>query len=280
MLLFPLARRAAITLGAAMLTMATPALADANLNISPLRFELDARAPNTTLTLFNNGDEAGTFAIEFVEMEMDENGQLNPVEEGTVPANSLAELVRYAPRRVTLAPGTSQTVRLGIRRDALAGMADGEYRSHLQVRTLVGNNNVFNLEQPQDDGMLGIQVQVSRAIAVPFVFRKGELAAELTLDSPALVPASGEQPAQLKFDMVLAGNRSVHGNTQAVWVSPDGKREVIGELNAISLFLPQTRATRTMNLSPDHALPSEGTIEISFTEKGADEPMTGAILSL
>ena len=42
---------------------------------------------------------------------------------------SAADLVRYSPRQVELAPGEVQTVRIQIRKPE--GLKDGEYHSHL-----------------------------------------------------------------------------------------------------------------------------------------------------
>ena len=51
-------------------------------------------------------------------------------------------MLSWSPRQITLQPGTAQVVRLMVRKPE--GLAEGEYRSHLDFMDLVADQYSFN----------------------------------------------------------------------------------------------------------------------------------------
>ena len=134
---FPMFRTMAFVV-AALLVLAVPAkplfAAPGDLLISPVRVVLEGRQRSAELTLVNRGEETMTYRVEFENRRMLEDGRFESAleaREGELFADSM---IRYAPRRITLEPGSPQTIRVLLRKPS--DLAEGEYRSHLLFRAV------------------------------------------------------------------------------------------------------------------------------------------------
>ena len=120
---FAALRRSALVLGAlaSSLTLTTPVSAQGDLLIAPTRVILDGRR-GTEIILSNIGDEEATYRISLELRRMTAEGALVDVElENANSAEEAAlEMIRYAPRRITLPPGQPQAVRVAARPGAAA----------------------------------------------------------------------------------------------------------------------------------------------------------------
>src|SRR4051794_31814423 len=97
------------------LARAEPA-AGAGLLVAPTRVAFDARHRTAAITVMNSGSKAATSRISFVQMVMDEAGQVRELTPEQQAQNPADQLVRYSPRQVYLEPGVAQTVRLQVRK--------------------------------------------------------------------------------------------------------------------------------------------------------------------
>ena len=95
----------------------------ANLNISPKRVTFDKNRRSATVYVYNQGNGAATFDISLVDRVMLTDGQIVAIKdtEGKADQTAVAAQLKSAkdvllvsPRRVTLAPGQGQTVRLRV----------------------------------------------------------------------------------------------------------------------------------------------------------------------
>ncbi len=258
---------------AAALLTAFAGLAQA-VSVTPNRFVLDESTQSATLTIFNTGEAPGRFLIDFIEMEMNAEGGLDPLPEGSAPANSAVDLIRYAPRRVTVAPGRSQTIRLAVRRDVLAQRAAGEYRSHLRIRNAPDNAGGVDVEDRARPGgdTVGFSIAMNRAIALPLIVRKGELTVQAALENVRA------EPRGVALTTTIDGSRSVHGDLEATWIRTDGARVPLGAIRAISVLPPQTRVNRLIPYAADAPRPADGQVEVVFTAS-ADGELLARVVS-
>ena len=96
----------------------------ADLSLFPTRLVLEKNQRAAQVELMNSGTEPETYRIRLVNRRMGENGEFIAIE-APGPGEQFADsLLRYSPRQVTIAPGTSQTVRLLLRKPA--DLAAGE----------------------------------------------------------------------------------------------------------------------------------------------------------
>ena len=111
---------------------ATPARAGVgDLLVAPTRLVLDGRR-GTEMVLNNVGDEPATYRISVEFRRMTREGGLDEVAEPNAEERAAADMIIYAPRRVTLAPHEPQSIRIAARPPQ--GLPDGEYRVHLLFR--------------------------------------------------------------------------------------------------------------------------------------------------
>ena len=95
---------------------AVPAAAAPAIVVNPTRIELGDRERSAEIRIRNGGSETGVYRLSFVNVRMTPEGRLETVETAETPA--AADLIRFSPRRVTLAPGEIQVVRVRVRRPA------------------------------------------------------------------------------------------------------------------------------------------------------------------
>jgi hypothetical protein len=196
--------------------------AGGNLSILPVRLVLEGRTRSEEVMLRNTGKGKATYRILFTEMVMNENGE---IEECRKPAGqtTAADLVRYSPRQVELAPGEMQTVRIQVRKPE--GLPDGEYRSHLLFQSVPDVKPPAPL-QGETDRALSVKLNTVLGISIPVIIRHGDTGGKISLtDLRYWQPdrkVAPEAPPVLSFRMLREGNRSLSGDVTAV-VESGGK---------------------------------------------------------
>ena len=116
----------------------------ADLSIFPTRIVLEKNQRAAQVELMNNGTEPETYRINLVNRRMGESGEFIEIEkpgEGELFADPL---LRYSPRQVQILPGSSQIVRILVRKPA--ELLVGEYRSHLQFDRLAQASGSSSIE--------------------------------------------------------------------------------------------------------------------------------------
>src|SRR5436190_16087037 len=124
----------AILAAAPLLALPAPAEAGVgDLLVAPTRLVLDGRK-GAEIILNNIGEEPATYRVSIEFRRMTEDGGLEDVATPTAADQTAADMIIYAPRRVTLAPREPQAIRIAAR--APQGLPDGEYRVHLLFRAI------------------------------------------------------------------------------------------------------------------------------------------------
>src|SRR4029079_9960478 len=120
----------------------------------------------------NIGDEPATYRISVDFRRMDENGGLEEVEQPSAAEQVTADMIIYAPRRVTLAPHEPQSIRIAARPPQ--GLPDGEYRVHLLFRAIPPSTPVTASDAPDGKG-LKLQLIPVYGVTIPVIVRLGRL---------------------------------------------------------------------------------------------------------
>lgn len=211
----PVKRRAAVLVALPLLalTMTGTALAGASVDLDPKRIVFEGRTRSAEITLFNSGDAPGTYRILLKDVRMRPDGSFEEVAVKDA-LNPARDLVRYAPRQVTIAPGESQTVRVAVRKPA--GLAPGEYRSHL-LFTALPETEAAPASGPQGRAApsegVATNLKVNLGLSIPVIAREGELAAEASLVGPRLEPGPGGR-SRLAVDLRRRGTTSLFGDVE------------------------------------------------------------------
>lgn len=240
----------------------------AQLMVHPTRIVLEKDQRSAQLEIINNSNEPGTYRITLVNRRMDENGGFS-MAETPAPGEQFADgMLRYSPRRVILAPGASQVIRIMTRKPA--DLATGEYRSHLLFAKQADPAGPNSVETADDkSGTIGVALTALIGISIPVIVREGDTAATVSLSNLALSKPSAGQPLVVSLDMQRSGNQSVYGDL-TVSFAPAGEaaHEIIGKASGVAVYTPNAlRHVKLPLTSPVGMVLANGTLTASYRER-------------
>ncbi len=274
----PLIRACVLGLLAALLAP----LAKADLMLYPTRVEMEKNQRATQVELVNRGQATESYRVSVVNRRMTDTGQIVPADNAEPDERFATDMLRYSPRQVTLKAGESQTVRISLRKPA--GLANGEYRSHLQFDRLPDVEGSSDLEQTAKaaSGDFAVRLTALVGASIPVIVRHGDTSASVTLDTLSVEPASqADSPPLLAFHMNRSGNRSVYGNLLATYTPVGGRPVDISQVNGVAVYVPNSvrKAKLPIRLPVGMALKG-GVIQLIFSQRPEDGGKTMAQASL
>lgn len=240
----------------------SPAHAAGDLLVAPTRIVLDGRR-GTEVILNNIGKEEATYRISLELRRMTKNGKLEDVAEEDVNEKEAAvrNIIRYAPRRVTLPPNQPQSIRIGV--NSLQNVPDGEYRAHMLFRAIP---KVAPVTQTPDEAK-GVQIQLNPVygVTIPVFVRKGKLHAEAALANPRLETDEDGNPV-LRVDAARRGNGSVFGEIRVT--PPNGEGPMI--FRGIAVYPELDSRIISLPLTPETAAALRGPVTVSYYTPAED----------
>jgi P pilus assembly chaperone PapD len=221
-----------------------------NLNITPKRLVLERGNRSGTVYIFNQGSVPATFDISLVERVMLPSGEIKPLAEARTEPQSQAiasklasaqRLLVAAPRRVSLAPGKGQTIRI---RATAPADAVGEYRTHLTVTTVPPRDTGVTAEQAREGGagQLSFQITSVFGLSIPVIVRPGPVDARgaienMRLSHADISPDGVAKPVRtpvVRFELRRVGANSLFGNVEVR--SARGKDRPLGMARGIGVY--------------------------------------------
>lgn len=252
---FGLALAAAATLVAAL-----PAQAQGDLLVAPTRVVIN-NAGNAEVVLSNIGATPATYRISLELRRMDESGDFSDIEEASANTTERAalDMVRFAPKRVTLLPGQPQAVRLSVRPPE--GTPDGEYRVHMNFRAIPTPTGpeTASAEQGPATGVT-IRLTPVYGITIPVFVRKGRLEAQASIGSAKLVKF--QEQAFLEVEMSRTGTRSVYGEL----IGKGRQGEILFNLRGIAVYPEVNRRKVHVPLNPEQLSKIRGPVKLEYRE--------------
>ncbi len=246
-----------------LLALLVPAMAEANLLITPMRAVLDDRTRSTVFTLMNTTTKPLTYRVLWEEKRQRDTGgyiDLESVESAEYPASPM---LRQSPRQITIGPGQRQKVRVSLRKPA--DLAPGEYRSHLLFKSVPTAEQ--QAEETENRGA-ALQLNINLSFSVPVVVRHkakdvAAKIADITLEKGA------EDAPQLKVTIQRKGNISAYGKLIVYMKRPGSdKTEKIGILNNVAIFRELNKREMTVKLQVP-SVPKGAVLGVSY--EGDDE---------
>lgn len=235
---------------------AAPVSAQGDLLVAPTRVILNG-GRGTEVILSNIGAEEATYRISLELRRMQSDGNLVDVAEGSANDKERAalEMIRYAPRRITLPPGQPQSVRIAARPGA--DLPDGEYRVHMAFR---------GIPKPAPapipgEAATGISVALIPiyGVTIPVIVRQGRLEAQVAISDPHM--ASGEEGRLLEFGLTRSGDSSTYGEVR---VSKGGA--LIYLVRGLAIY-PEIGVRKvSLALTPEQAAAMTGPVRIEYRE--------------
>lgn len=252
-------RRFAIALSVLPILLApAPAVAQGDLLVAPTRVIING-AGNAEVVLSNIGNQAATYRIGLELRRMEPDGDFADVTEAEANATEKAalEMLRYAPKRITLLPGQPQAIRLSAR--PAPELPDGEYRVHMSFRTVPPALSPEVAQEQAATGQLAIRLTPVYGITIPVFVRKGRLEAAATIANPRL--GGNDTSKWLELDMRRTGQRSVYGEIL-------GKRggEQVFQIKGVAIYPEVQGRTIKVPLTAEQAAKLTGPIRIEYRE--------------
>jgi P pilus assembly chaperone PapD len=204
-------RPATLALAIALTAAASPVNAGVgDLLVAPTRIVLDG-GRGTELVLNNIGEEPATYRISVEFRRMNPDGTLAEVSEPTAQEKAAADMIVYAPRRVTLAPREPQAIRIAARPPQ--GLPDGEYRVHMLFRAVPPANPVVPADGEQPKGVQ-LRLIPIYGVTIPVIVRLGNLEAKSAIADVKLETRDGKPAVGLKLSR--SGTRSTFGEVRVL----------------------------------------------------------------
>ncbi len=233
--------------------------------VAPTRIVIEGRTRTASVNLINRGDQAGTFRITFERKRMTETGRVVSIEKPVAGKIYADQIIRYAPRQVTLAPGQSQVVRLMVRKPS--NLAHGEYRSHLLFQGLppdTGKN--IESQVKTKSNKLSIRIIPVLGVSIPVIVRHGNTQASVTLEKLRLENKSKDsKKAILVLTAKRSGNRSVYGDFTVYFTPEGGKKVTVAQSNGNAIYTPNTyRIVRISLQTPNKVKLDNGVLEVVY----------------
>lgn len=249
-----------------------------DINLFPKRLVLDGSREIAMIGLYNKAASEGDYEITLRNLRMTSDGQLVPLEASDPAAGDVrpaSDMVRHSPRRVTLRPDESQTVRLMLR--APADLPPGEYRTHFQVvsipRDVVDGVSINEAVGEAETGGIGVKIRPRIGLSIPVIVRIGATTLEAGIaDARVLTAADGSQAVE--FTLTRRGTRSAYGD---ITITAAGLGEPLAVLRGVGVY-PEVSARRvTVPLPVAQPALREGTrLKITFTD---DDHAPGTLLA-
>jgi len=252
---------------AAFLGVSTPASAGVgDLLVAPTRIVLDGRK-GAEIILNNIGDEPATYRVSVDFRRMNPDGTLSDVAEPTERDKASADMIVYAPRRVTLAPRQPQAIRLAARPPQ--GLPDGEYRVHMLFRAIPPATPIVpaaaDSEAPKG---LRFQLTPVYGVTIPVIVRLGNLEAKAGIANVHLAK-SANGGAAVALDLSRSGARSTFGDVR---VMKPGAKEPIAVQKAVAVYTEIGSRRVTLPVRADYKGALTGPVTVQYLEtsdKGA-----------
>lgn len=258
--MFAWKRKIALAVIAAAIAASAPAPASAgvgDLLVAPTRIVLDGRR-GTEIVLNNVGDEPATYRISVEFRRMTPEGDLVEVTNPTPQEQAAADMIVYAPRRVTLAPHEPQSIRIAARPPQ--GLPDGEYRVHLLFRAVPTATPVAAAAAAPVKG-LHLQLIPIYGVTIPVIVRLGNLQVTAGISNVQLEKKDGKP--EIALDLTRNGTRSTFGEVR---VLKAGVKDPIAIERAVAVYTDI--GTRRVTIPVDDSYKGElaGQVTVQYIE--------------
>jgi P pilus assembly chaperone PapD len=243
----------------------------AGLMLYPTRVVFEGNQRTAQVELINNGTEAETYRISLVNRRMSEDGEFIAVEQPEPGEQFADSLLRYSPRQVTLQPGAGQVVRIMVRKPA--GLAPGEYRSHLLFAKQPdpkGRTSIESGSVGTEEG-LGVQLQALVGASIPIIVRHGKTEAGVKLSGLELQAATANRPAMLTLQLERSGNQSVYGDVTVSFTPRGGVEQVVASAGGVAVYTPNSLRRAKLALQPPAGMVlAHGALRVTYRERAED----------
>jgi hypothetical protein len=251
--------------------LAFPSQSRADLTITPVRVVFENRDKSAIVELLNETDHTNTYRMKWITMKAKPAGGYDTaMDADEKDPHSVAHMVIFTPRQVTIEPHGHQVIRLSLRRPA--DLPPGEYRAHMAMVRMADQSNPHDAQDPNAKG-IEFAMNVNIGFSIPVIVRSGDdKDLKVALNAPKLA-MHGKKPA-LDIDVDrISGKFSSYGTVQVLWQPPKGEQREIGIVNNIALY-PEVQQRHLSIPLKDN--PTGGSLKVVYLGKYESDGKTWA----
>lgn len=248
--------------GAGLVLVPAPAAhAQGDLLVAPTRVILDGRR-GTEVILSNIGTEEATYRVELELRRMTPEGGLIDIEpdDANQVERAALDMIRYAPRRITLPPGQPQAVRLSARPGA--DLPDGEYRVHMAFRAIP--RPVRLTEEEQQERGVKLKLIPIYGVTIPIIVRHGQLEVSAALEQPR-IERDGDRN-ELHLTVNRQGKASTYGDLQ---ILRQGTGEILYAARGLAVYAEVQSREFSLPVGADELARLNGPVRVEYREAAA-----------
>ena len=250
----------AAVLAAPLFVSAAPAGAGiGDLLVAPTRIVLDGRR-GAEVVLNNIGEEPAVYRVSVEFRRMDKDGGLNEVSQPTADDQKAADMIVYAPRRVTLAPHEPQAIRIAAR--PAQGLPDGEYRVHLLFRAIPPARPVAQAAASEPEKGLRFQLTPVYGVTIPVIVRLGNLQATAGIANVHLDKGK-DGNSVVSVELSRSGTRSTFGEVR---VLKAGVKDPIALQKGVAVYTEVNSRKVSLAVSPAYKGALPGPVTVQYVE--------------
>lgn len=219
------------------------------------------------LTLINNSDKAETYRLGWRHFRMTENKSLVAVPDDalTPDIKPVVDMIRFAPRRFTIPPKSSQQVRMMLRMPS--DLPDGEYRSHFWIRPEMDPEELRLKAKAQQKASgsgtgTGVSLTMLTGVTMPVIVRKGNLDANVTMMN---LQASGTKGfVTASFSLLREGQKSVYGDLDYI-CNPGASQYILRTTRGIAIYPEINKRNFNLRIERLFDQPHCSTLAVQYT---------------
>jgi len=253
-------------------------MAQGDLMVFPKRIVFEGiQSRVQTLNLGNTSSDTTTYRLSYNEIQMDEDGKFNTIEEPENNQNFASHYLRYYPRTITLAPDEWQTVKIQLIKTG--ELKEGEYRSHLYFRpvpkTKLLENKTVTTDTLKPKGA-SVVLKAIYGISIANIITIGAPTTAVSLTNLTLLPAQ-----VLSMDINRTGNQSAYGELHVNHISLEGISTNVGLIKGFAVYTPgNLRHTKIKLKNIPSVDYTRGKLQVTYTTPNQVSTYAEAFLNL
>lgn len=250
----------------------SPLFAQGDLLIYPKRVVFDGKNKTEKLVLSNTGKDTAVYNISFLEYKMDENGTLKIISAPEEGMNFASPYVRVFPRKVALAPGEGQTVKVQLTNSQ--SLTAGEYRSHIYFRA-EEEKAPLGQTGKKKDSTISVKLTPIFGISIPCIARIGENTTKVAISDLQF------KENTLQFKLNRIGNMSLYGDFTINYITGDGQIYEVAKTKGVGVYTPNQLRNMEIKLNkPANVNFAGGNFKVIYFQNESKKVLTEATFKL
>ena len=238
----------------------------ADIFLTARRVVLEGGHRSMGVSLMNASAHRNTYRIVINYRDMDADGQLTERQDPKPSDRNWKDLLRFSPRQFVLDSGESQLVRLSF--SPIPDLPDGEYRYFINFQLLPHTPDPVPSSQDTAEA-INLQVLPTYALAIPVIYRKGNVQAQVQLSDISFLPGSEEKAPVLRVKLSRTGNASSYGHIRALWVPNQGGEEEVSLMKGVAVYAENDHRWVSLELHSASGRPfTAGRLRVTYTADG------------